>query len=173
MDKPYRFSCPRCERTDSLSWGASAWWNTELQLFELSDHLEDAHCEHCGDVEPVKIVIPDADDWSGAVCFEIAHVALIGFRDGSSSDWKTCGTMNAADEVQEGETLIRAAFGVYWRGDDDLAVHIEDFDELIDAQAFAAKIANGAPVDDWTEGDGAQSTERICSVASHASRGGA
>lgn len=162
MGKPYRYSCPRCERTDSICWRATAWWSDSLQRFQLSEHLEGAYCEHCGplagrrleqtaigDVEPVQLIMPDADDWAEAVSFEIRHVALIEARDRSGTDWKTCDGLNPHAEVQDGETLIRSAFGVYWLCDEGLATHIEDFDDLIDAQAFADGIANGREVDDW------------------------
>jgi len=147
---PLCYRCPECERRDSLSWGASAYWSEAEQGLVLSDHLEGAYCRHCGEVDAIQHVIPDASDWADAASFEIAPVALIQSPDGSSKDWKRCG-VNHQDEVNEGERLIRAAYGVYWLTAEGLAMAIEDFDDIDEARAFAAGIAGDLPVDDLTK----------------------
>lgn len=147
---PLCYRCPECERRDSLSWGASAYWSEDEQRFVLSDHLEGAYCQHCGEVDAIQHVIPDASDWADASSFEIASVALIQSPDGRCKDWKRCESTNHQDEVNDGERLIRAAYGVYWRDAEGLAMAIEDFDNFKEADEFAAAIAGDKAVWDLT-----------------------
>ena len=146
------YACETCERRDSLSWDSTSTWCEDSQTYQHTDG-EGTYCSECGPVAAVELVLPHPSDWAEAETFEVVAMALevVGFGE---SEWRREDKAGAWSAETITEDMIRAAYSVYWRGEDGLAVHIDDFDELVDAQAFVAGIAEGRPVYDLV-GEGA------------------